>query len=148
MSFWRHLFISYLDRTKFTFKFVFGTPPRASSYHVCACAQTTFMIFIYWLIRYPGQSRKPQTILAGAHGQTGIRPIKMGSRVQGLPRQHRWLHESPGDYPYFIIIRDVFYMVLARKYGGISRWQVQRRAGGSIHSVCLITAFWDSQLNH
>lgn len=54
-----------------------------------------------------GQSSQSKTIHAGVDGQTGVCQAKMGTGVQGFPREHRWLHEPP-----------------AGQYGGIPRWTI------------------------
>lgn len=50
--------------------------------------------------RRAGQSSQSKTIHAGVDGQTGVCQAKMGTGVQGFPREHRWLHEPPGKHPY------------------------------------------------
>jgi hypothetical protein len=40
------------------------------------------------LVMFPGKPCQSEAIYAGAYGEAGLRPIEVGTRVQGFPCQH------------------------------------------------------------
>ncbi len=73
---------------------------RPSATHCCqnvpGRADMTKSGFETKLRNSKGSTSKPQALSSGSYRQVGICQIEMGTGIQGLPRQHGFVHEPTG----------------------------------------------------
>ena len=74
---------------------IFGSPLFILNDHVgrMCCFSNDERVLYSFILGHPGQ---PKAFLAGADREACVCSSQVGARIQGVPRQHRWLHEPSG----------------------------------------------------
>ena len=84
---------------------LFFTSPRVHSPQQSCPAYVPFLARLFFLplptsfsflFSSVGRTGQPKAFLTRAHREAGVRSSQVGSRIQGVPRQHRRLHEPSG----------------------------------------------------
>ena len=71
---------------------------RMSCPIISSCPCLTLFLF------FSSVAGQPKAFLTRAHREAGVCSSQVGSRIQGVPRQHGWLHESSGLPVRFILL--------------------------------------------